>query len=344
MFMNSVIRTAVFAVADILGINSLFRQLTAHKVRVLMYHGITDRPQAGFRWTVLDRGTFRRQMDYLAKYFRVVKASELWCNESPDKSAPGLRAIITFDDGLTNTLSVAQPILAELSLPGVCFVVPGLAGHNRQIWADDLFEFLMGTASTKLDWESYGLGTIELSGTHRERGALAEKIIGEMKGWPQERRLALMNHVAELMPLENPSREDYRLMSLEEVAQMAAAGTFEIGLHSNTHPIMATLSSQDQYHEVRTAVSTLRERNIPFVPVFAYPNGRLEDFNDGTIAVLKQLEFKTGLTTVDGLWSTGGDRYQVERIAVGADITMWEFRARLSGLFYFLRSLLGRGN
>jgi hypothetical protein len=50
------------------------------------------------------------------------------------------------------------------------------------------------------------------------------------------------------------------------------------------------------------------------------------------------------LTTVDGLWEQQTDRFSIPRIAIGAGISRWEFKARLSGFYYFLRQFDKRSN
>jgi peptidoglycan/xylan/chitin deacetylase (PgdA/CDA1 family) len=248
--------------------------------------------------------------------------------------------VVAFDDGLLNTLATAQPILAARNLPAVCFVLPGLSVAQRQIWADECFAYIMNSSAEVLDLELYHLGTITLSKDRQDRTASAEAVIEQMKAWPQTKRDEFVANVTRAGTGAGQSNSTYGLMTLEQIRMMADAGVFDIGVHSNSHPIMAGLTKEEQYREIADAMDLLRKNQISFVPVFAYPNGRLCDFNESTIEVLKQLGFVAGLTTVDGLADPEGEPFRVKRIGIGSPISRGEFKARLSGLFYLLHALL----
>lgn len=330
-----------FAVADVCGLNWLARKITGHKIRVLMYHGVVESQAPISRWTVIDAPTFRWQMTYLARHFEIVKASSIWSNVNSKQLSNRPQAVITFDDGLLNTLTQAQPILASLHLPAICFVAPGLAIERRQIWADDLFEYVINSDATSLDWEQFGLGKVTLAQETDERTAQAESILEKMKSWPHARRTGLVNRLMASDPTQKQTSSAYQLMSIDQIRDMANSGTFEIGLHSDFHPIMSSMSDEDQRREIAGAVEKLGLHNISFVPIFAYPNGRAQDFNDATVAVLTQLGFVAGLTTIDRLAEPSGDPFRVKRIGIGGPMTHWEYKARLSGLFYFVHALFG---
>jgi hypothetical protein len=86
----------------------------------------------------------------------------------------------------------------------------------------------------------------------------------------------------------------------------------------------------------------LEKNDISFVPIFAYPNGGRADFNSDTKEILQSCGIRLALTTVDGLHNRADDPMAVKRVAIGPDCAYYEFKARLSGLFYFLQRLKRR--
>jgi peptidoglycan/xylan/chitin deacetylase (PgdA/CDA1 family) len=336
------VRTLIFMIGDLIGLNWLFRRTTSAKVRVLMYHSITSRRAGAFCWTVLDRDEFVWQMEYLSRHYDIRAASEVFANVGTQNDAPVKTTVITFDDGLENTFSEAWPVLSRLNLKAICFVLPALSQRDEQIWADDLFEFLIHQLPGDLDLNKHDLGSIRLDPDPDKRAEAAAVLLEKTKSWTASLREELLSG---LLPDEKARRKKrsgvFKLMSIDQINQLAASREFEIGLHSDTHPIMSSLSAEEQEREMRASIEKLKLGEIRYVPIFAYPNGRLQDFNEDTLNVLKRLNLRTAMTTVDGMWNRGKDPLKIPRIPVGADTSRWEFKARLSGFFYFLAGLKG---
>jgi len=334
-------RNLILVLGELLGLNLLFRCLNADKIRVLMYHGVTTQGLGAPCWTVLDRGTFEWQMHYASRRYNVAPVSTVFAGDLSPSGSLRHMVVITLDDGLENTYSEVWPILRRLGLSAICFCVPGLSERRAQIWADDVLEFCLTAPSQLLDLGDLVPGGVTLAGTAAERVMLAGELIGRMKTWPDVKRRELTNRL--LADPDTPHRRlsgIFQLMTIEQIAELADSAEFDIGLHSDKHPIMSQLSTTEQELEVKSAMDRLNRHDIRFQPVFAYPNGREQDFNDDSVAVLKKLGFKAAVTTLDGLWDRNADRFRIRRIAIGAGITKWEFKARLSGFFYFLTGKL----
>lgn len=336
--MNPLVRIILF-VADCLGLNALFRRLNARRVAILMYHGVTERNLPGRIWTVISSADFGRQMRYLKRYFSVVSASSLLSDHDDRRN----RVVITFDDGLENTLVEAEPILRRYGLPAICFVLPELSASRTMIWADDILSRLAGSPLADLDLAAYGLGTIELGTNRQERIDRINDLIDKMKTLPHDRRCDICDAIRRMVPA--PSSDDadvFELMTIAQIRQLANDTSFEIGPHSNTHPILSTMSRTAQEQEIVGCLEALRENDIPFVPIFAYPNGGRDDFDTDTREILWSCGIHLALTTVDGLFDEADDPMAAKRVAIGPDCGIYEFKARLSGLFYFLQRLKRR--
>lgn len=337
------LKKAILVFGDLIGLNWLFRKINADKVRVLMYHGVTSQRSQAFCWTVLDKGEFAWQMQYLKRHYSVQPASEVLLDDKPSGDLGRNVTVITFDDGLENNFTEAWPILANLNLRAICFVLPGLSQRGEQIWADDLFEFLLSHPAGDLDLSGHNLGIIHLTTEKSDRAEVISDLIERLKALPAAERNRLID---DLMPgKDSPNFQRhglFRLMTVNQINELAAGREFEIGLHTDSHPIMSTLTPEQQEREITGAIENLKIGEIRFLPIFAYPNGRPQDFNGETIAALKRLKIHAAVTTVDTLWERSNDRYNIPRIGIGGDISRWEFKARLSGFFYYLMGLAGR--
>lgn len=332
--MKSILIRIVLFLADIFGLNRLFRSMNSDKIRILMYHGVSDIKLPSFYWTLLDRNVFLSQMAYIRKKYNVVGPESIYAegNEVRD------RVVITFDDGLLNNYTTVLPILKESNMPAVCFVLPSLSEKNEMMWTDKLYAVLIEDENNILDLSGFGLGTWELASDPNRRADNIKKLIYKLKAAPHDKRVVILEYIFNDIAAGNIF--DYGvfgLMSQAQIKELSESGHFYIGAHTNSHPILSTMPASEQEKEIKGGMDKTAEWGINVMPVFAYPNGRAEDFNEETVNILKQYDFKAALTTIDGLHDPADDKYRIKRINIGADTGKWEFRARLSGLFYFLQ-------
>jgi peptidoglycan/xylan/chitin deacetylase (PgdA/CDA1 family) len=93
---------------------------------ILCYHGITERfgPDPEDRSdVVVDRALFLAQLAYIKRHYRVITLRDYLKARQSRQPLPRHSVILTFDDGQRNFLTVAAPVLKELSLPATVFLV-----------------------------------------------------------------------------------------------------------------------------------------------------------------------------------------------------------------------------
>lgn len=332
----------ILAVGDLLGLNLLFKAINSEKIRILMYHGVSSTMLPTFYWTLLDLNKFAWQMKYLKRHYNVVRAVSLLEKEREQTGRMKNGVVITFDDGVRNVYTKAWPILKNLGLPAICFVLPALSKAGRAVWTDGLYSLLMHTSHKEIDLTNYGLGKLSLNAGQGERAKVIRELSNSLKSWPHERRTQLLEHLfSNYSSGENTIHDQLNLMTVEQIIELSRSDEFQIGPHTGTHPILSTLSPDDQANEIKTSIDDIVHWGIEPAPIFAYPNGRKEDFNEQTVEILKKLKIKAAVSTIDGLHDRTDDMYYIRRIPIGADISKWEFKARLSGFFYFLQRMTG---
>ncbi|UCD17985.1 MAG: polysaccharide deacetylase family protein [Candidatus Zixiibacteriota bacterium] len=338
--MKRFILKITYILADLLGINLLFRYLNSGKMRILMYHGISSGHLPTLYWTHIGKEKFTWQMKYLKRRYNVVPGAVL-TEESMQSVLRKHAVVITFDDGLESVYTEAWPILKKYRLTAVCFVLPGLSESGRSIWTDYLYEFFIAGLGMEIDLTAFGLGRYrrEDYGLH-QRAQLALKIGGEAKSWPHEKREQLLAYLSAEYPTADGSPDQsFRLMTVRQIQKLGSGEEFTIAPHSNTHPILSTMTPDQQEQEICKTMETLVRWSVPHLPLFAYPNGRLEDFDRHTVRILQKMNIKAAVTTEEGFHDDLQDRFRIKRIPIGADVGKWEFKARMSGLFYFLLRL-----
>lgn len=102
-------------------------------VPVLMYHSIGRGAGPPFRRFVVDPGEFAAQMDYLAEGgYRPVTAAGLVAHRLESRPLPERPVVLTFDDGFTDFVTAAMPVLRAHGFPATLFVPTGYAGSTAR--------------------------------------------------------------------------------------------------------------------------------------------------------------------------------------------------------------------
>lgn len=98
-------------------------------VPVLMYHSIGTRSAPRFRRFTVDPAEFAAQMGYLdAQGYSPVTAADLAGHRLNGHPLPARPVVLTFDDGFTDFVSAALPVLRAHGFPATLFVPTGYVG------------------------------------------------------------------------------------------------------------------------------------------------------------------------------------------------------------------------
>jgi len=328
--------------ADLIGINRLFRLLNRHKIRVLMYHGLSSNSVPLQCWTLLECNKFAWQMEYVKRVYRAQPASVL-LDDTLDPVSDSV--IITFDDGMISVYGEAWPVLKRLRLPALLFVLPALSEQGDYIWADQILVRLMSTDAEMIDLSQYGLDSLELHSDNEYRQASINDLLTRLKAFPHERREEVVCHIKINVPAgsdEPRLAALFELINRDQICEMGEDDLIEIAGHTDSHPILSTQSRAEQELEIVGCLKKLKSWGVHATPVFAYPNGRPCDFDSVSMNILSEQGIHHAVSSVDGLYDRTDDSMSIKRVAIGVDISKAEFKARLSGLYAFLQRLAGK--
>ena len=91
--------------------------------RILTYHGVCAAPPD--EWSVTP-AQLRAHARWLAESCRPMPLYDIVRWQRGELELPNGAVAVTFDDGLRDVLTAAQPILAEYGIPATAFIAPGL--------------------------------------------------------------------------------------------------------------------------------------------------------------------------------------------------------------------------
>ena len=284
-------------------------------------------------WWQLPFKKFKWQLEYLKKYYTVMHLRDVVGKIQRQEHLPDNVAIITFDDGFENNYSVAYPLLKELNLPATIFLTTDFIGKNQMLWPDKLFILFFETEVKEIDLRNFGLNISDLTSKKAKQKAF-NLISNQLKALKLDKKQELISYIESILSKEKTSfsySDNFKLLSWEQVNFMNETGLVHWGAHTCTHEILSQLDDGTLSEEIQK--SCLRISSYGENLLFAFPNGRKQDFDERAKVILQRLNVLCSLTTVSGLNSYSQDAYELKRIDVDNNMTRNRFKLFCSGVF-----------
>ena len=324
------IRNLFFNLAYQTGISAPFRWALAknNDLVILMFHRVSDHVDP--LWPPMPVASFRSLMEELVKTFRIIDIDSV--SRLPDSPGPPFMAL-TFDDGYSDFIENAVPILLELGIPVCNNICPCLIDKKTPPWTQVLSACLTSFEGKNLELPDET--NFEISKPVDEEMFLELcdhlYLVGD-----EDRAEWLDNLAADLEVI----LDLYSLMTWDDIRSCIQNG-FSIGSHSYTH---RNLSQVKESEVLEIEISFSRQRILDetgIAPsVFAFPGGF---YNDSSLKVVDRSGYSIALLCDDkptniGIINNSDGLLLLPRINICR--TNWrEEVLRSSGLHYYLKRI-----
>lgn len=315
---------------------------------ILMYHRVTEVGSDPWSICVSPRH-FAQQMEVLRKFGKVVPLQQLNQTLQQGKN-PHWQIAVTFDDGYTDNLYNAKPLLERYDIPATMFLTSGYMDQKRDLWWDELDRLLLEPSTlpsvlclvingTTYRWE---LGAAANYSEEQYQRDLVWKAMGEDSPTPRhalyrtlyqqlspilpEARQKVMDELLTWAGTVPALRPSHRVVNLEEMSALRQGELIEIGAHSVTHPFLSFLPTERQRSEIVSSKTRLEEILGLEVVSFAYPHG---NYSGETATLVREAGFTSACTTYPRTVRVGCDRFELPRVVV-EDWDGEEFAQQLS--------------
>jgi len=328
--MITTFKNIFYPALNFIGISFLFRKLNRHKVLIVMYHGVTNLSTPLFCWWQLPFEKFEWQINFLKKNYTILPLREVAEKLRRNETLPENVAVITFDDGYRNNLTVAYPLLKKLGIPATIFLATDFIGSKNLLWHDLLYFIVRKTKKQALDLTKHGQASYDLSTPVKRRFAV-DQISDYLKTVSLDEKYKILEKIRSDLDQEGflENFPDFEMLRWEEVKAMADEGLVDFGGHSCKHEILSKLSTPSLKEEIVTSCKKVQKNDEP--TMFAYTNGRRQDFDERAKAILVDENALCALTTISGLNSASQDMYELKRISIGDDMGNANFQLLCSG-------------
>ncbi len=317
---------------------------------ILFYHRVAELPSDPQLLCVTPE-RFSQHLEILRKFGRTMRLQEL-DHALREGKVPDRTLIVTFDDGYADNLYNAKPLLEHYDVPATVFVTSGYIGKESEFWWDELDRLLlqpitlpktlcMNINGSPFRWElgeasqytedccwRYHRWNVEVKDNPSSRHGLYRSLCQLLHPLPEEKRREAINELLAWADADLKGRATHRVLSTDEVLQLAEGGLVEVGSHTATHPVLSALPMDVQWEEIRGSKARLEEILGHPIYSFAYPYGTPSDYTEETAALVQKSGFRLACSNFPGVIRRGTDSFQLPRLLV-RDWDEAEFTSRL---------------
>lgn len=337
------VKLALWRLARGLGAFALVKRSAWRRERLLIlcYHGLSLRDE--HEWNpqlFLSPQRFRERLQAI----RAAGVPVLPLGEAVERLRAGElqrpSLAITFDDGFADFYRAAVPMLREFGFPATVYlttyyvdrrlpipnlVVPYLLWRGRNSGATLGSAVSLDSPVPAADWRRAAAGIVQA---------------GRWAGLDADAKDRLAEKTADSLGIDYEEIKRSRVLSLmtvEEVAQVAAQPLIDVQLHTHRH---RTPHDERLFRrEIADNRRRIRELTGSGAEHFCYPSGR---YQQQFLPWLKLEEVRTATTCDPGLAERGSDPLLLPRKTDTMFVDEVEIHAWLSGFEPLLRKLAGR--
>lgn len=279
---------------------------TQGKLSIFIFHRVLPELDPLLPWEP-DRRQFDALVGFISNAYNVLALADA-AKKLLAGTLPSCAAVITFDDGYADNFTEAREILLKHGVSATFFIATSFLNGGR-MWNDDVIEGVRHINNGELDLSDIHLGHHQLHNVE-SRMQCYENILSELKYRPHNTRHEVARSIARRCGLNDNSD---LMMTSGQLIALSQSG-MEIGAHTETHPILNSLSDQDAEDEILRGRSTLEFLLGHKIEVFAYPNGSPgRDYGNQHVEMVRRAGFVAAVSTQVGVGLRNADIHQLPR-------------------------------
>lgn len=246
-----------------------------------MFHRVLD-PQDP-RWATCDPdytlsiGDFAQCLSFFSEHYNVISQHDLISAQEASTPLPPRALLITFDDGWSDNVDYAFPLMRTRGMPGLLFVVSDAVDRSPPFFQEQLIAA----------WRSGRVKTLDLALAIRESMSdmsmplefnappddlqTLRSMVKLIEDLPASVRDRLLDSIK--VALFDPTRH---MISRQELSRLDESG-ISVGSHGTTHTPMTRVA--DLQLELAESRKRLAEwlPNLPAPATLSFPHGRFDE-------------------------------------------------------------------
>lgn len=339
-------KTAFYEILFSSHLLGIFRLFHRNAVLVLTYHDVLPNgfPENNFLFgETVTIEEFEWQLDFISKHYNPVSLPQLLDWLETGSPLPDRAVLLTFDDGHVNNLKYVLPPLKERGIPFTCFVVAAALGQQKLLWFEEGYYRIFLTKAKV--WRLRNGEQLEIE-TAKQKAAACATFFTMCRTLSESDQEIEVSSLRSQLPLEQPQEcfpDRFDFLSAGDLMTLRDNGV-EIGAHTMTHPILASLSTKTAETEIELSKCRLEQALGTPVKAFAYPFGMPQlDFSTRDLECVRKAGFALAFAANSGFVTKESDRFALRRFNIGR-MSRAQFATTTSGALDFFKRLLGLEN
>lgn len=279
-----------------LGSLRLFRKLLKSyrgKVAILMYHRVVagNKEINDNTGTCISEKQFEDHIKYLSSNYSIISIDDIFQYQA-DKEGK-LPVVITFDDGYKDNLQAALPVLKKYNAPAVIYITTRFPEGDCRTWWYELSEIIQNRNTIEYYFDNqkkqFNVQTPKL------KAMVSKLLIKWIYTLSPDHQKEVMNSIRGNSPIK-----DYKKLCLswKEIRILDKEPLITIGAHTHSHYNLKTLEKEDVHKEIYQSKILLEKKLNHSIDHFAYPFGNRQASGEREYNIVKELLFKTAVTTL----------------------------------------------
>jgi peptidoglycan/xylan/chitin deacetylase (PgdA/CDA1 family) len=269
---------------------------------------------------------FKEQLIFLKKNYNFVSLDDFLNLKKGEKS----KITITFDDGYKDNLTHALPILNELNIPATIYIVTKFFENEFNVWWYELQEYIWKQSENikfTFGEKNYNF-KIKNNADRLKSFFQLKQIIKKLNKSDQSKFLSILT--------KTDLRKQYKdeILSKEDLKFLCSNNLITIGAHTHNHLCLKKLEKEECIEEIKISKEILENLTARKINHFSYPYGTKNDAGKREFKIVKDLGFKSGVTTCVGTLSKN-KLFNLPRIHINQKANERILTIKLS-FFYFL--------
>lgn len=302
----------------------------------LTYHRVTD-AVADPHLISVSPENFSAQIRAISETYPTMSAGDLLGRMARRERLPRRCVVITLDDGYSDVLSTAVPILAENGVPATAFLCSDQVGGDQEYWWDELERVVLspgdlpahiaipipGAEPFEWDLQSDRSWSDADAQAHRswsvtqpparERHRVFLALSAYLRPLSRSRRRDALDALREQCSVPLAVRPDHRQLSVAEARELDNADGIELGAHTMSHQLLSARTPEEQQAEIVGCKTALEELLSHPVSSMSYPHGGQGEFSADSERIAREAGFEGAMSTEFGIVVPWADRYAVRR-------------------------------
>ncbi len=307
----------------------------SHQTAIIMYHGLTDQDDQleNYHGKHLHIQTFKKHLEYLKKYYSIIPLDTFVEHVLTKTTLPKNAVVLTFDDGYESNFTLGFPLLKEFNAPATIFLTTDFIEQKQFIWPNRIEYAILTTrhSSLRMPIKNEEL-VFDLNSDEAKKKAINDiKIL--LKSLDHTQRLEFVDEMEKSLEQKLMFNETtpltHRALSWPQIQEMSQSNLITFGAHTCSHPILALCTSELMDKEITTPKKIIEEKLNKNCPLFCYPYGGEDSFNEQTKKCVQEAGFCCALTTITGTNDALTDLFTLKRLGTSNLVGMDNFENKL---------------